>query len=105
MRDLITLLTHSTDTDILSDDESRQRRDPEDVREQGLRAAHQRLENDAPGDRAVHARRRARRRLVKGAYKESSDIAFDDKADVDRNFERLAERPANLGFFVRHLLR
>ncbi len=31
-------------------------------------------------------------RLVKGAYKEPSDIAFDDKADVDRNFERLVAR-------------
>ena len=31
-------------------------------------------------------------RLVKGAYKESSDIAFPDKADVDRAFVRLAER-------------
>ncbi len=31
-------------------------------------------------------------RLVKGAYKEPSDIAFDDKADVDRNFERLTAR-------------
>ena len=31
-------------------------------------------------------------RLVKGAYKGPSDIAFDDKADVDRNFERLVAR-------------
>ena len=31
-------------------------------------------------------------RLVKGAYTEPSDIAFDDKADVDRNFERLVAR-------------
>lgn len=31
-------------------------------------------------------------RLVKGAYTEPSDIAFDDKADVDRNFERLTAR-------------
>jgi len=28
-------------------------------------------------------------RLVKGAYKESADIAFEDKADVDRNYELL----------------
>jgi len=31
-------------------------------------------------------------RLVKGAYKEPADIAFADKADVDRNFERLVAR-------------
>ena len=31
-------------------------------------------------------------RLVKGAYKEPDDIAFADKADVDRNFARLTER-------------
>ncbi len=31
-------------------------------------------------------------RLVKGAYKEPSDIAFGDKADVDRNFGRLTAR-------------
>ncbi len=31
-------------------------------------------------------------RLVKGAYKEPPDIAFADKADVDRNFEQLTER-------------
>lgn len=31
-------------------------------------------------------------RLVKGAYKEPADIAFADKADVDRNFEQLATR-------------
>lgn len=31
-------------------------------------------------------------RLVKGAYKEPPDIAFADKADVDRNFERLMTR-------------
>ena len=28
-------------------------------------------------------------RLVKGAYKESADIAFEDKADVDKNYEKL----------------
>jgi proline dehydrogenase len=31
-------------------------------------------------------------RLVKGAYKEPPEIAFADKADVDRNFERLTAR-------------
>lgn len=31
-------------------------------------------------------------RLVKGAYNEPPDIAFADKADVDRNFERLMTR-------------
>jgi proline dehydrogenase len=31
-------------------------------------------------------------RLVKGAYLESPDIAFPEKADVDRNYIRLAER-------------
>jgi len=31
-------------------------------------------------------------RLVKGAYKEPADIAFADKADVDRNFEALTAR-------------
>lgn len=31
-------------------------------------------------------------RLVKGAYKESPDIAFPDKKDVDRNFSALMKR-------------
>jgi len=31
-------------------------------------------------------------RLVKGAYKEPADIAFPDKTEVDRNFERLTTR-------------
>jgi proline dehydrogenase len=31
-------------------------------------------------------------RLVKGAYKEPAEIAFADKAEVDRNFERLTAR-------------
>lgn len=31
-------------------------------------------------------------RLVKGAYKESADIAFEDKADVDRNYEELMKK-------------
>lgn len=31
-------------------------------------------------------------RLVKGAYKEPADIAFADKADVDRNFAQLTAR-------------
>jgi proline dehydrogenase len=36
--------------------------------------------------------RRARVRLCKGAYLESPDIAFPDKAEVDRNYIRLMER-------------
>lgn len=31
-------------------------------------------------------------RLVKGAYNEPPDVAFPDKADVDRNFAKLLER-------------
>jgi len=31
-------------------------------------------------------------RLVKGAYKESPEVAFPDKADVDRNFIRIIEK-------------
>ncbi len=34
----------------------------------------------------------ARVRLCKGAYLESADVAFPDKADVDRNYLRLMER-------------
>jgi proline dehydrogenase len=34
----------------------------------------------------------ARVRLVKGAYREPPEIAFPDKADVDRNFLKLAEK-------------
>ncbi len=33
----------------------------------------------------------ARVRLVKGAYKEPAEIAFQRKADVDKNFKKLAE--------------
>ncbi len=36
-------------------------------------------------------------RLVKGAYKEAPDIAFPDKADVDRAFAALAERLLDAG--------
>jgi len=36
--------------------------------------------------------RRVRVRLCKGAYLESPDIAFPDKAEVDRNYIRLMER-------------
>jgi proline dehydrogenase len=38
------------------------------------------------------ARTGAAVRLVKGAYKEPPDIAFADKADVDRSFEQLTAR-------------
>ncbi|RYG72070.1 proline dehydrogenase [Lentibacillus lipolyticus] len=31
-------------------------------------------------------------RLVKGAYKESDDVAFPDKQDIDRNFVKLAKQ-------------
>lgn len=31
-------------------------------------------------------------RLVKGAYKEAADIAFEEKADVDRNYEELMKK-------------
>jgi proline dehydrogenase len=34
---------------------------------------------------------RARVRLTKGAYREPSDIAYSHKADVDSNYDRLAE--------------
>jgi proline dehydrogenase len=73
-------------------------------------------------------------RLCKGAYKESADVAFPAKNDVDANYvklmrrlvrdgyrvrvyipygqdwfpyfmRRLAERPANLAFFLRNFLR
>ncbi|MCY4078194.1 MAG: proline dehydrogenase family protein [Acidobacteria bacterium] len=36
-------------------------------------------------------------RLVKGAYKEAPDVAFPDKADVDRAFAALAERLLDAG--------
>lgn len=36
-------------------------------------------------------------RLVKGAYKEAADVAFPDKADVDRAFAGLAERLLDAG--------
>lgn len=38
-------------------------------------------------------------RLVKGAYREPPDIAFQDKAEVDRNFERLLDILFNGPFF------
>ena len=34
----------------------------------------------------------ARIRLVKGAYQEPREVAFPDKADVDRNFVKLTEK-------------
>lgn len=36
-------------------------------------------------------------RLVKGAYREAPDVAFPDKADVDRAFAALAERLLDAG--------
>lgn len=44
------------------------------------------------GDIEDLIRRRARVRLVKGAYAESPAVAFPDKRDVDENFKRLTER-------------
>jgi proline dehydrogenase len=41
--------------------------------------------------------RRARVRLVKGAYREPADIAFPDKADVDRAYAQLGERMLEKG--------
>ena len=38
-------------------------------------------------------------RLCKGAYKESPNIAFPDKADVDANFVKLAERLLTSGLY------
>jgi proline dehydrogenase len=41
--------------------------------------------------------RRARVRLVKGAYREPADIAYPDKADVDRAYAQLGERMLEQG--------
>lgn len=41
----------------------------------------------------------ARIRLVKGAYKESPDIAFPHKSDVDRNFKKLMEMMLASGIY------
>ncbi len=46
----------------------------------------------SPDDIERLIKRRARVRLVKGAYLEPDDIAFPDKADVDRTFQQLMER-------------
>lgn len=43
------------------------------------------------GDIAELARKGARVRLCKGAYKEPPDLAFPDKAEVNSSFDRLAE--------------
>lgn len=80
----------------------------------------------APSSKAVCAARkpcaeRVRIRLCKGACMEGPDIAFPDKADMDARFVRCMkalldsgvyhgiathdERPANLAFVVRHLVR
>lgn len=40
---------------------------------------------------------KARVRLCKGAYLESAEVAFPDKADVDRNYVRLMERLLRAG--------
>ncbi|MFC5469975.1 proline dehydrogenase family protein [Cohnella suwonensis] len=39
-------------------------------------------------------------RFVKGAYKESPEVAYPDKADVDRNFVRLVEAHAKRGHYA-----
>jgi proline dehydrogenase len=39
-------------------------------------------------------------RFVKGAYLEPSDVAYPDKADVDRAYERLVERSLSAGGFT-----
>ncbi len=41
--------------------------------------------------------RKIRVRLCKGAYLEPEDVAFPDKADVDRNYRKLAERLLSAG--------
>lgn len=42
---------------------------------------------------------RARIRLVKGAYQEPRQVAYPDKADVDRNFVKLTEKLLASGVF------
>lgn len=42
---------------------------------------------------------KARVRLCKGAYLEEADVAFPDKADVDRNYVRLMERLLRAGTY------
>ena len=42
------------------------------------------------GDIEELARRKARVRLCKGAYKEPPEIAYQDRAEVDENYDRLA---------------
>jgi proline dehydrogenase len=44
-------------------------------------------------------RQGARIRLVKGAYKEPPDVAFPNKADVDRNFVKLMEMLLSSGAY------
>ena len=44
-------------------------------------------------------KRGVRIRLVKGAYKEPADIAFAQKRDVDRNYQRLMERLLTSGIY------
>lgn len=39
-------------------------------------------------------------RLVKGAYKESPEVAYPDKADVDRNFNRIIQRHLQNGNYT-----
>jgi len=39
-------------------------------------------------------------RLVKGAYRESREVAFPDKAEVDRNYVRLMERSLEAGGYT-----
>jgi proline dehydrogenase len=46
--------------------------------------------SDADIERLIE--RRARVRLVKGAYREPATVAFPDKADVDAAFARMSER-------------
>jgi proline dehydrogenase len=46
--------------------------------------------SDADIERLIE--RRARVRLVKGAYREPAQVAFPDKADVDAAFGRMSER-------------
>src|SRR4029078_4064270 len=43
----------------------------------------------------------ARVRLCKGAYLESDEVAFPDKADVDRNYLTLMERLLTAGDYPR----
>ncbi|MCL6633141.1 MAG: proline dehydrogenase family protein [Alicyclobacillus herbarius] len=39
-------------------------------------------------------------RIVKGAYKESAEVAYPNKADVDKNFVKLIERHLQLGNYA-----